>query len=161
MVIDITTTWQDIEALINGNNIARIKAQDVRDGDRLLSGAYLSCPFGSEDFRDSVLNGFSFGQNYAAVTVNNIDCLGTIKINVINDRFKILPNTKVRVLTKVSGQWEFTEKYPEDLFVRPLEQNVDPCCTYKKDYFIKGDYLINEFGFPIEVTSLDLEYCER
>ena len=161
VVISATTTWENIQTWINNGSIVHTNAQDISDGDRLLSGEFLTCPFGSEDFRDSVINGFSFGQNYVEVTVDNVDCLGTIKMDVINDRFRILPNTKVRVLTKTSGQWEFTEKYPEELFVRPLDQVVDPCCTYDKDYFIKGDYLINELGFPIEVTSLNLEYCER
>jgi hypothetical protein len=67
--------------------------------------------------------------------------------------------TKTKEDGSQGNLWRFTEKYPEELFVRP--EIIDPCCSYNEEYIETGDFLIDQYGFPIEVTKLDLEYCTR
>ena len=160
VIIDDENNWIDVQNYFQDNTLELINVEDVQVGDRLLSGQYLNCPFSSSDFSNAVLSGYSFSYTYVTVEVENKDCLGSTKVNVINERFRVLPNSKLRVMTQVGGHWEFTEKYPEELIVIPPEP-TEPCCNYGVDYYKKGDLLINELGFPIEVTSLDLDYCQR
>ena len=158
-------TWRDIEDGLENGSLIKINAEDVRIGDVLLSASYKNCPFSSEDFRNAVLEGYSFTFDYKAVVVTNKDCLGSTKINKINERFSVLPNTRLWVMTQtmdngLQGEtWRFIEKYPEDLYVRP--ETPEACCSHEIGYVESGDFVFNEFGFPIEVTSLNLEYCER
>ena len=159
------TSWGDIQSGIGEETLVYVNVEDLQIGDVVLSASFKDCPFSSEDFRESPLEGLSFSYDYSLVQILNKDCLGSTKINKINDRFSVLPNTRLWVLTKTREDgsqgdlWRFTEKYPEELFVRP--EIIDPCCSYNEDYIETGDFLIDQYGFPIEVTELDLEYCTR
>ena len=159
------TSWRDVQSGIIDGTLVYVNVEDLQIGDVVLSGQFKDCPFSSEDFRESPLEGLSFSYDYDLVQILNKDCLGSTKINKINDKFSVLPNTRLWVLTKTKEDgsqgdlWRFTEKYPEELFVRP--EIIDPCCSYNEEYIETGDFLIDQYGFPIEVTKLDLEYCTR
>ena len=83
---------------------------------------------------------------YKTLLVENKDCLGSVKVNKINDRFSVLPNTKLRVLTNDNGGYEFVEKYPEELTIKPTVE-ITPCCSHEETYHENGDFLLNEYGF--------------
>ena len=158
-------SWRDIENRINQGTLVYVNVENLEVGDVVLSAEFKDCPFSAEDFRESPLEGLSFSYEYKLVQILNKDCLGTTKINKINDRFSVLPNTRLWVLTKTDEDgfqgdlWRFTEKYPEELFVKP--NIIEPCCSHEEEYIETGDFVIDQFGFPIEVTKLDLEYCTR
>ena len=166
VVLDGNTTWDQIQTYFDDNTLEKINIENVVIGDRLLSGVYKDCPFSTQDYRDAVISGYSFSYDYKVVTVENKDCLGSTKINKINERFSFLPNTRLWVMTKTmedgtqGENWRFTEKYPEELYPRP-EDPTDPCCTYQVGYYESGDFIFNEHGFPIEVLKVDLDYCAR
>ena len=118
-LVNSTTTWDQVKSLISDGLIVRTNVENVQIGDLLLSAFYLDCPYATQDFRDAPMSGFSFSYEYNVLRVTNKDTLGSTKVDIINDRFIVLPNTKLRVLTKDNGRNEFVEKYPEDLYPRP------------------------------------------
>ena len=160
IVIDHTNNWRDIDSYIESGDIVKINIEDVVIGDYILSAGYKDCPYSSQDFFNAPIEGFGFSMTYRTLLVENKDCLGSIKVNKINERFSVLPNSKLRVMTRDTGKFTFTEKYPEELTVK-FKDEIDPCCSHEVNYHENGDYLINEFGFPIEITSVDLDYCDR
>ncbi len=161
----LPTSRTELQTSISSGSISGVTIQNVSVGDTLLSITLKNCNvLTSQDFRDAEADGdYSFSFDYDFVTVENKECLSSVKENIINGKYEILPTSKVLVYTNIGTQLEkvpyhFTYKYPEDLFIRP-EQPEEPCCDVDEDYYPTGDYLVDQNGELIEVTSVELYDC--
>jgi hypothetical protein len=149
------TTNTELQAAITNNTIIEVPAEDIVSGSTILAVELKSYSnMTAQNFIDAPTSGYSFAYNYRLVTVTDIDCLTTTKISVINETFNVLPTSKILVYTNMDLDlntipYHFDYKYPEDLFVK----------NYIDDY--DGDYLINEFGFLIEITGVTLNICSN
>ena len=153
---------------------------DLTEEDIILSATYKHCvEIKHQEIKDGILNDdFSFVYDYNPIQISRIDCLGSVKKNIIVGRtkngtletFEVLPTTKLRVYTNKSITVEdnniivektkfyfFDNRFPEQLQVA-VEQ-LEPCCDHTDDYLERGDFLITEEGKLIEVISVDLNYC--
>ena len=164
----------------NLSNTTKKLVSNLIPGDVLLSANYLPCNiFVNTDFRNAKLNDdYRFSFDYSKVTISDIDFLGSVKKSVISGtlvngtpvQFEVLPTTKVRVYTntdvnETTGEiskrkgYFFTNRSPEFLQIKP-EIQIEPCCDYPSDYYDTGDFLITESGNLVEITWVDLNYCE-
>ncbi len=155
-------TWQDLQSAIDIGDVVELYIEEISVGDVLLS----IVPKHPSDlllqgFKDAPINGYQFTFEYNLLTVMNIDCLSSIKKDIINEEFIVLPTTKVYVYSNINENLEiipyyFGFKYPEDLVIRTgiTETNRVRSNEY-------GDYLVDQFGFLIPVTGVNLNYCER
>jgi len=161
--IDNTTTPTDINTFITNGDIVEITPENVIIGDKLLSYSIINGPYGTSFYQNIPVSGVSFIYNYKTITVTNIDCFTSLKTSIINESYSVLPNTKIMVYSNrdVDGvliNYQFFEKYPEELYVKPPV--IDGSCC-GNEVIQNGDYMINERGELIEVTSISLDYCER
>jgi hypothetical protein len=134
-------------------------------------------------------NDYSFTYQYSAVTVNGIESLGSVKRNTITGVtssdvqkvFDILPTTKLRVYTNTvvnetdgsvvsKKNYFFTDRLPEYLQIRyqddiQTQSVTNDCCPELNvtgetiTFTRKGDYLIAQNGELLEITGVDLNYC--
>ncbi len=191
VTINENTTSVDIENYITSGYCIPIQVEEVMTGYTILSAVYL--PSSSYTYQQIIqgkdLNDYSFTYLYTGVTVTGLDCLGSIKKNIIStsgetgsQTFEVLPTTRLRVYTnknvnEIDGSitnkrnYEFDTRLPEYLQVRVEEsiqtQDVtNECCPELNttgetiNYIRKGDYLIGHNGELFEVTGLTLDYCE-
>ena len=165
------------------NNLANTTkklASALVPGDVLLSANYTNCnTFTNTDYREAAAaDDYTFSFDYSRVTISDIDSMGSVKKSIISGTtstgqvvtFDILPTTKPRIFTNIDVNettgaisrrkgYFFTNRSPEFLQVKP-ETPIEPCCDYPADYYETGDFLITESGHLIEVTAVDLDYCE-
>jgi len=165
------------------NNLANTTkklASALVPGDVLLSANYANCnTFTNTDYREAAAaDDYTFSFDYSRVTISDIDSMGSVKKSIISGTtstgqvvtFDILPTTKPRIFTNIDVNettgaisrrkgYFFTNRSPEFLQVKP-ETPIEPCCDYPADYYETGDFLITESGHLIEVTAVDLDYCE-
>ena len=159
-------TPADLTTAIDNGNISEILISGVTTNDKLLSITDKQCNIlSAEDFRNAEENGYKFTFNYSHIDVTGIEYLTSIKKDLINGEFEVLPTSKILVYTNIDVEmnkipYQFMYKHPEDLFVKPPVKD-EPCCEVPEDYYQMGDYMINQYGMPIEVTSVDLNYYNR
>lgn len=190
--INSSTTKQDIESYITGGTIVVTEVQNIVSGDTILSAYYKDpATFKNQDFVTAKNNNdYSFTYQYTGVTVNDIECLGSVKMNFVTgltsastyEVFELLPTSKVRVLTKVDVNETtgvvtnkknnyFTNRLPEFLQIRSDDtietQTIDnPCCPELNaegetlTFVRNGDYIVAHNGELLEVTDVDLNYCD-
>jgi hypothetical protein len=190
--INSTTTSIDIESYIIGGTLIPTNVENILSGDTVLSAVYLNqSTFTNEDYITAKNeNDYSFSYQYTGITVSGIDCLGSVKRNIISgltstqsvEVFEILPTTRLRVLTNKEvdesngnifnrKNYYFTNRLPEFLQVRSEDtiqtQTVNnPCCpelniTGETISFLRnGDYLVSHNGELIEVSAVNLNYCD-
>jgi hypothetical protein len=173
---------------LKGNSIVLIKdgedyvkrpVSEVNVGDVILSAVYNDGLFLNQEYQDALNNDdFTFAFDYNELTISKIDCLGSVKKNVIVGKtidgnietFEVLPTTKLKVYTnnivtiennnltiEKTKNYFFSERFSEHLQVK-IEQ-VEPCCDTTLDSLTNGDYLITSEGKLIEVISVNLDYC--
>jgi len=177
LTIDSTTTSGDIETYISGGTITEKTVYQLQVGEYILSADYLPCSgLTNQQFQDASQNGYSFTYEYSKLLVTDIECLGSVKKNVITGEtttgdievFEVLPTTQLRVYTNkfiedfggvTNGTYHFDDRFPEELQIRPTDF-IEPCCDHPEELYDKGDFLINQYGFPIEVLNVDLNYCD-
>ena len=162
-------------------NYAERQVSDLLIGDTILSANYKPCnQIKNQDIKDGLINDdFSFIFDYNPITISNIDCLGSVKKNIITGKtsngdyeiFEVLPTTKLKVYTNKtitidedgnvivnkSKSYFFDERFPEQLQI--FVNQIEPCCNYNGDYLERGDFLISAEGNLIEVISVELDYC--
>ena len=177
--INSSTTSADIQNYITAGTLVKRMAKDLSNGNVIVSANYLSCStLSSGAFEIAKLtNNYSFSYSYTTYTIHDIDSLGSVKTSVVSGItnsgttvvFEVLPTTKFRIytnkevdetdgkITKRSG-YVFDTRSPEFLQIKP-ETQIEPCCNYPSDYYDTGDYIITEKGELIEVTAVDLNYC--
>jgi hypothetical protein len=156
------STYTELESMISLGTMSGVTIESVSIGDSLLSMELK--PYSgltASQFENKDINGFQFAFDYKLSPVENIDCLSSIKTDVINDNFEILPTSKVLVYTNRNDDldkvpYHFEYKFPEHLFTKPIEEGL-PCCENVE--VINGDFLINQDGFGVEVSSVELNYC--
>ena len=165
----------------NLTNYVEREVGNLVDGNTILSANYKNCnQIKNQDIKNGLLSDdFSFVYDYNPITISKIDCLGSVKKNIIVGRtslgvqesFEVLPTSKLRVYTnksitvdeggnvtvEKSKSYFFDERFPEQLQVA-IEQ-IEPCCDHNNDYLEKGDFLITAEGKLIEVISVELDYC--
>jgi hypothetical protein len=165
----------------NLTNYVEREVGDLLEGDVILSATYKHC---NEIKNQEIKNGkleddFSFVYEYKPITISKIDCLGSVKKNLIvgkttsgvEETFEVLPTTKLRVYTnklitndnnnvivEKSKFYFFDDRFPEQLQI--ANEQIEPCCDYNIEYIDKGDFLITAEGKLIEVISVDLNYCQ-
>ena len=177
--INSSTTSADIQNYITAGTLVKRSVKDLSNGNVIVSANYLSCSTlssGAFEIAKST-NNYSFSYSYTTYTIHDIDSLGSVKTSIISGRttsgttvvFEVLPTTKFRIytnkdvnentgkVTKRSG-YVFETRSPEFLQIKP-ETPIEPCCDYPSDYYDTGDYIITEKGELIEVTAVDLNYC--
>jgi len=177
ITINSGTTKDDIETFITNNDIEIKTVYDLVVDDYVLSAEYLPCSsYNFQNILDGTTSGFSFTYKYVKLKVTDIDCLASVKKSIItgltlNDDyevFEVLPTTQLRVYTNrivenfgvpTNSTYFFDDRFPEELQKKPTDF-IEPCCDHPKELYNHGDYLINQFGFPIEVIDVDLNYCE-
>jgi hypothetical protein len=177
--INGSTTSADIQNYITAGTLVRRSVKDLSNGNVVVSANYLSCStLSSSAFEVAKLtNNYSFSYTYTTYTIHDIDSLGSVKTSMVSGVtnsgttvvFEVLPTTKFRIytnkdvnentgkVTKRSG-YVFDTRSPEFLQIKP-ETPIEPCCDYPSDYYDTGDYIITEKGELIEVTAVDLNYC--
>lgn len=177
--IDSGTTSDDIQTYVGNGSLIETYVQNLSSGDTILSGLYLPCSgFSNQDYQYAHNNNdYSFSYEYSAVTISQIDCLGSVKKSVVSGRtknniievFEVLPTTRFRVYTNIEvdettgetikrkGRF-FDSRLPE--YLQIAVDLPEPCCDHNEDYYQKGDYLINQYGELLEVVGVDLNYCE-
>jgi hypothetical protein len=169
-----------INGYINSGNLVEKNINLLTSGSTILSADYFPCSgLTSSAFENAELNNdYTFSYSYNTQTIYDIDCLGSVKTNIITgltqngsyEVFEVLPTTKLRVYTnkkvnELTGDitknkhYNFESRSPEFLQLKP-ETQIEPCCLYPSDYYDTGDFLINELGQLIEVVAVDLNYCE-
>lgn len=150
-----------LSTFVTNGEIIKKQVQDVVVGDKLLIG--INKPASAltrTQFQKIPLSGCSFSYTYSVDEVSSIQCLGSLKTTTITGVtitsgttiINVLPTTKLRVYTnkKVTNgivtnkSYYFDSRYPEDLQIKGTES---------------GDFMINSDGYPIEVTGIDLNYC--
>ena len=145
------TTYQELQTAIINGGVIEVLIENVIVGDELLSLQLKSCDvLTSQQFQNVPIN-YQFAFDYTTITIQGIDCLSSSKTNIINGTFEVLPTSQVLVYSKINLNLEevpynFTYKYPEDVYVKPNDNQ-------------NGDFLIDLYGFPIEVTGTTLDYC--
>ena len=177
LTIDNTTTSSDIENYISGGTIVEKTVYELQVGEYILSADYSPCSgMTNQSFQNAAQNGYSFTYTYEKLLVTDKECLGSVKKSVITGEtttgdievFEVLPNTQLRVYTNkfiedfgsvTNGTYHFDDRFPEELQVRPVPF-IEPCCDHPEELYDKGDFLINQYGFPIEVLAVDLNYCD-
>ena len=177
--INSSTTSDNIESYITAGTLVKKNVKDLVAGNKILSAQYDLCStLSSSDFELGELNNdYSFSYTYSSYTISDIDCLGSVKKSVVSGTtvdgstvvFEVLPTSKFRVYTNKdvtrSGSssrrkgYFFDTRYPELLQIKP-ETPIEPCCDYPSDYYDTGDFIITEKGELIEVTAVDVNYCE-
>lgn len=172
--IDVPTT--------NINDYVLKMVNELSVGDTILNATLkTNLNVSHQEFKDGIINdNISFMFEYSNMTITGIECLGTIKRSLISgitqnnvvETFEILPTSRVKVYTNKEittdldgnivvikkNNYFFTERYPEELQIKPTQQE-EPCCSYPKDYMDNGDYLITSEGKLIEVIEVVLDYC--
>ena len=177
ITINSGTTKDDIETFITNNDIEIKTVYDLVVDDYVLSAEYQPCSsYNFQNILDGTTSGFSFTYEYVKLKVTDIDCLASVKKSIItgltlNDDyevFEVLPTTQLRVYTNrivenfgvpTNSTYFFDDRFPEELQKKPTDF-IEPCCDHPKELYNHGDYLINQYGFPIEVIDVDLNYCE-
>jgi hypothetical protein len=179
--INSSTTSANIASYLAAGTLVRKNAKDLVNGNVILGATYLSCStFPSSIFEyANENNDYSFSYDYSTYTINDIDCLGSVKKSTITAMtvngaqvvIEVLPTTKLRVytnkevdetqyrVTKRDGYF-FDSRSPEFLQLKP-ESKEEPCCYYPSDYYDTGDFLITEKGELLEVVAVNLDYCEN
>ena len=147
-----------VDAAITSGSLIETTIQNVDIGDYILSADFNPCPFATTDFRNAATNGYSFSFTYKLIQITNKDCLGSVKKHLINEQFEVLPTTELRVLR----DGNFISVFPEDLLLKETPPG-EPCCDVNPSYYngYAGDMLLDQFGFPIEVETVELDYCSR
>lgn len=161
-------TWEDLQNAVNDGNIVEVEIESVSAGDILISiNPKDSSEFSIIDVQNALnSNGsFDFTFDYNRVEILNVECLSSIKKNIVNEEFELLPTSKVYVYSNINESLErvpfhFTFKYPEDLYIKSTGTTEDPCCPYPDNENDVTDRLIDQYGFLIDVTSVNLNYCE-
>jgi hypothetical protein len=169
IIIDNTTTKQEIESYISGGTISKKTVYDLKVGEYILSVNYLPVSgFTNQQFVDANYDDFSFIYKYSKLLVTDKICLGSVKKNIITGQtkngnieiFEVLPNTELRVYTNkyvenfgliTNGLYHFDDRFPEELQIKSI--TID-------DTYDHGDFLINQYGNLIEVISVDLNYSD-
>jgi len=159
--------WEDLDNAISNGDYVEIAIENVEIGDVLLSitpKEPSQIPISQLQYAYQNNDSFDFTFDYNRITVTNVECLSSIKRSIINDEFVVLPTTKVYVYSSMNENLDkvprhFTYKYPEDLFIKSASQ-PDPCCEYPSGYYEESDYLVDQYGFLVEVTSVNLNYCD-
>ena len=162
--------WENFRDAITNGDIVEVLIDNVKVGDILYSIAQkpisqiplteFTAAFNSND-------SFDFTFFYRRITITQLECLSSIKKSTINNEFVVLPTTKVYVYSNIDVNlakvpYRFTYKYPEDLYIKsPVDPGPPPCCHEPKNFVDTSDYLVDQYGFLIEVTSVDLNYCDR
>jgi len=177
LTINNTTTSTVIESYITGGTIVEKTVYELQVGEYILSADYLPCSgMTNQSFQNAGQSGYSFTYSYEKLLVTDKECLGSVKKNLITGEtstgdieiFEVLPTTQLRVYTNrfiedfgavTNGTYHFDDRFPEELQVRPVPF-IEPCCDHPEELYDKGDFLINQYGFPIEVLSVDLNYCD-
>lgn len=161
--------WENFrDAILNGD-IVEVLVDDVQVGDILYS---ITPKDTSQIPLIQFINAFNnndsfdFTFEYKRITVTQLECSSSIKKHIINNEFVVLPTTKVFVYSNINTTlakvpYRFTYKYPEDLYIKSPIQPETPCCQEPKNFADTSDYLVDQYGFLIEVTSVDLNYCDR
>ena len=147
-----------VDAAITSGALVETTIENVTIGDYILSADFNPCPFATTDFRNAATNGYSFSFTYKLIQITNKDCLGSVKKHLINEQFEVLPTTELRVLR----DGNFISVFPEDLLLKETPPE-EPCCDVNPSYYdgYAGDMLLDQFGFPIEVETVELDYCSR
>jgi hypothetical protein len=177
ITIDSTTTNIDIENFILDGDIIKKDVCDLLVDEYILSAEYKECnQFSNQQIQDGPENGYSFTYEYVTLKVTDKDCLASVKKSVITgltangdyEVFEVLPTTQLRVYTNrfienfgavTNGHYHFDDRFPEELQIKPTDF-IEPCCSTPKELYNHGDYLINQYGYLIEVIAVDLNYCE-
>lgn len=78
-------------------------------------------------------------------------------IGNVYKEFEVLPTTKFYVYSDIDENlqkvpYHFTYKYSEDLVIK--WESTDICVDSRH-----GDYLVDQYGFLIEVIDVNLDYC--
>jgi hypothetical protein len=147
-----------VDAAITAGTLIKTEIENIRPGDYILSADFNPCPFATTDFRNVATNGYSFSFTYKLIQITNKDCLGSVKKHLINNQFEVLPTTELRILR----DGNFTSAFPEDLLLKETPPE-EPCCDVNASYYdgYAGDMLLDQLGFPIEVETVELDYCSR
>ena len=147
-----------VDAAITSGALIETTIENVNIGDYILSADFNPCPFATTDFRNAATNGYSFSFTYKLIQITNKDCLGSVKKHLINNQFEVLPTTELRILR----DGNFTSAFPEDLLLKETLPE-EPCCDVNTSYYdgYAGDMLLDQLGFPIEVETVELNYCSR
>lgn len=177
LTINSGTTKDDIISYISGGTITEKNVYDLVVDEYVLSAEYLPCSsYDFQDILDATSSGFSFTYQYVKLKITDIDCLASVKKSLITGQtmngnyevFEVLPTTQLRVYTNrivedfgipTNGIYFFDDRFPEELQKKPVNF-IEPCCGHPKELYNHGDYLINQYGYPIEVIDVDLNYCE-
>ena len=161
--------WENFrDAILNGD-IVEILIDDVQVGDTLYSITpkdVSQIPLSQFVTAFNNNDSFDFTFTYKRITVTQVECSSSIKKNIINNEFVVLPTTKLYVFTNMDTNltrvpYHFTYKYPEDLYIAVTGSTPTPCCQAPKNFTESSDYLVDQYGFLIEVNSVDLNYCDR
>lgn len=176
VTINSSTTSANVTSYITAGTLLKNNVSDLVSGQTILSATYLPLSgFSPSNYISAETNNdYSFSYQYQPITISDIDCLGSVKRSVItgltsgnvSEVFNVLPTTRLRVYTKydvdeVNGGVTkrntefFTNRLPENLQIKPTTPISDCCNVYEN-----GDYLITENGELIEVTGVDLNYCD-
>jgi hypothetical protein len=176
--INSSTTGTNIDTYISSNTLIKKQVKNLNIGDVVLSvdpNSFSCSNFTNNDYKVGMRdNDFSFSYDYKAITISDIDCLGSVKKSLVSGLnrnnetivFEVLPTTKFKVYTKkyvaengdvtLRKNSYFDFRYSEDLQIKTI---IEPCCDFLDDGSENGDYIILENGELIEVTSVDLNYC--
>jgi hypothetical protein len=161
--------WENFrDAILNGD-IVEILIDDVQVDDILYSITpknVSQIPLSQFVTAFNNNDSFDFTFDYKRITVTQLECSSSIKKNIINNEFVVLPTTKLYVYSNINTSltkvpYHFTYKYPEDLYIAVTGTTPTPCCQAPKNFADTSDYLVDQYGFLIEVTSVDLNYCDR
>jgi hypothetical protein len=170
ITINSGTTSIDVETFISNGDIIKKSVCDLLVDDYILSAEYKDCnQLSNQQFQDAPENGYSFTYEYVKLKVTDKDCLASVKKSVITgltnngiyEVFEVLPTTQLRVYTNkfienfgnvTNGNYHFDDRFPEELQSKPIDF-IEPCCDHPKELYNHGDYLINQYGYPIEVID--------
>jgi len=161
--------WENFrDAILNGD-IVEVLIDDVHIGDVIYSINQKNVSqIPLVEFINAFNNNesFDFTFDYKRITITQLECSSSIKKSIINDEFILLPTTKVFVYSNIDTNlakvpYRFTYKYPEDLYIKNSTPPPTSCCKEPKNIADTSDYLVDQYGFLIEVTSVDLNYCDR
>lgn len=157
----VINTWEELESYISDGDIVEVLIENIEIGDSLLSITPKNpATVSSLLYKDILTTGAKFSFNYSFVAVEKIECLSSIKKNIINNEFEVLPTTKLYTYTATNEflervQYHFRYKVAEDLIIKSTEPVS--CCEEQQ----LCDYLVDQDGFLIEVTGTSLNYCDK
>jgi len=156
LTVELLNMYIDSESIIIKN------VKNVMVGDIILCVNDKPCDeMSNQDIKNGIINNdMSFTYTFTQQSVESIECLGSVKTNIITGKtknneikiFSLLPTTQIKVYTNkkiingeiIDSNYFFDYRLPEDLIIKTENQY--------------GDYLISSNGELIEIIKVELDF---